>query len=353
MTTEATDFRKIFSGKRIFLAVIIGLLASSFLAYDGLSKTNWNGYDWSVVSLWSLLVAILLMVLRDFAYMLRIRVLTDGKLSWRQAFDVVILWEFASSLTPSVVGGSGFAIFILNQEKIPLGKSTAIVMVTAFLDELFYVIMVPLVLIFTGTQELFPLSLQKQILGVEFGSKQLFYVGYAFILILIGVIFYGLFIRPKVVKYWLVKIFSFRLLRKWRYKALETANNLIITSIVLKGKNFGFWLKAFFYTILSWSARFWVVNFILQAFNPSLNIADHLLIYARQLVMWVILLISPTPGGAGIAEISFSGFLEQFTPDGFAALQATLWRVLSYYPYILIGSILLPIWLRRVFKRKK
>ena len=35
------------------------------------------------------------------------------------------------------------------------------------------------------------------------------------------------------------------------------------------------------------------------AFFP---VSDHLLLYARQLIMWVILLISPTPGGSGIAD---------------------------------------------------
>lgn len=88
-----------------------------------------------------------------------------------------------------------------------------------------------------------------------------------------------------------------------------------------------------------------------MAFNPGLLPADHFLIYARQLVMWVILLISPTPGGSGIAEFAFSGFLEEFSPDGLAGIQATLWRLFSYYPYLIVGSIVLPVWLRRIFKQ--
>ena len=59
-----------------------------------------------------------MVVIRDLGYMYRIRVLTDKYLSWRKSFDVIMLWEFASALTPSVVGGSGIAIFILNREKI-------------------------------------------------------------------------------------------------------------------------------------------------------------------------------------------------------------------------------------------
>ena len=71
--------------------------------------------------------------------MFRIRLLTDNKIKWRNSFDVIMLWEFASALTPSVVGGSAVALFIVNKEIKNIGKATAIVMITALLDELFYI----------------------------------------------------------------------------------------------------------------------------------------------------------------------------------------------------------------------
>ena len=67
--------------------------------------------------------------------------------------------------------------------------------------------------------------------------------------------------------------------------------------------------------------------------------------------MWVIMLISPTPGGSGIAEYIFGGFLGEFIPIGMAPAMALLWRLISYYSYLIIGAILLPIWVRRVFKK--
>ncbi|MCB0410779.1 MAG: flippase-like domain-containing protein, partial [Flavobacteriales bacterium] len=78
------------------------------------------------------------------------------------------------------------------------------------------------------------------------------------------------------------------------------------------------------------------------------GVSDHFLIYGRQLVMWVIMLISPTPGGAGIAEFAFNGFLKEFIPIGLAGLLVVLWRLISYYPYLLIGSFVLPKWMKRV-----
>jgi uncharacterized protein (TIRG00374 family) len=68
--------------------------------------------------------------------------------------------------------------------------------------------------------------------------------------------------------------------------------------------------------------------------------------------MWVILLISPTPGGSGIAEFILPKFLGEFMHP-FDHEVAFTWRLLSYYSYLIIGSIILPIWLKRVLKKQK
>jgi hypothetical protein len=76
---------------------------------------------------------------------------------------------------------------------------------------------------------------------------------------------------------------------------------------------------------------------------------DQILIYARQLVMWVILLISPTPGGSGIAEYLLPKFIGEYM-NGFGDEIAFVWRLISYYSYLIIGALVLPIWLRRIYK---
>jgi uncharacterized membrane protein YbhN (UPF0104 family) len=71
-----------------------------------------------------------------------------------------------------------------------------------------------------------------------------------------------------------------------------------------------------------------------------------LVIYGKQVIMGIIVLLMPTPGGAGIAEIIFSNFLYMYITVGADKL-AFVWRLLSYYPYIAIGAFLLPRWVRR------
>ena len=301
--------------------------------------------EWAWYSAFWLLIAALMMAVRDVSYMYRIRVLTDNQISWRNSFDVIFLWEFASALSPSVVGGSAVAIFIVNKEGINTGRSTALVLITSLLDELFYVIMVPVLFLIVGTDRLFPENTAELF---EKGIKGVFVLCYFLIFLYAVIISYAIFARPRGFKWILLRIFSIPLLRKWRYKAHEVGNDIITTSKELKDKPISFWVQAFMATFASWTGRFWVVNFIILAF-VSAN--DQFLIYARQLVMWVIMLFGFTPGSSGVAEYAFTQFLSDFIPFGATATLALafIWRLISYYPYLFIGVIVLPRWLRRVF----
>jgi len=301
------------------------------------------------VSLKYIFWALFCMLMRDLMYIVRIRILTEKQLSWLDSWHVVMLWEFASSVSPSVVGGSAFAIYFLNQEKLSLGRSTAIIFTTVMLDEIFYIVTVALLLLIVGVN-LVPFSEQ-----LPFNPMFFFFLGYGVIIAMTTGITAGIFIAPKGVKKLLVKLFSFSFLKKWQPKMEKTGDELIATSIELKGKSFQYWVNAFITTALTWTARFMVLNFLILALNPDLgfHIMQQLLIFAKQLVMWVILLISPTPGASGIAEISFSAFFRNEFPEHTHAAVAVLWRVISYYPYLVLGLTILPIWLRKVQMRKK
>ena len=149
-----------------------------------------------------------------------------------------------------------------------------------------------------------------------------------------------------------MKICSIKYLKRWQESAVKMGDDIVATSKELKGKPIQFWLKAFGATIFAWTARFWVVNFIILAFSETSSFS-HFGIYARQLVMWVIMLISPTPGSTGVAEVLFPQFLGDYISSVSPEILGLLWRVLSYWPYLLIGVIVLPKWIQRVFLKRK
>ncbi len=349
MQSNFNKIQSFFSTKRIIIPIVLGFIVAVYLLFKDfkpeslhLISLNWQFFGF-------LGLALFFVFLRDFAYIIRLRFLTDKKISWKGAFQVVMLWEFASSLTPSVVGGSAIAMFIINQERVSLGRSTAIVMITAIFDELFYIVTVPVVFILVGFNSIF-VNGSFSLMGSELSTGSMFLIGYLFILGLVLLLVYGVFINPYQTRYIIVSIFRIRFLRRWKFKAIRTGNEIIIASKEFKGKSFLYWLKLFGITTASWTSRFLVVNCLIAAVAFG---GDQLLIYARQLVMWVILLISPTPGGTGIAEFFFPVFLKEFIPDGLASVLALLWRFLTYYPYILIGVIVLPLWMKRIIKKNK
>jgi hypothetical protein len=289
-----------------------------------------------------LAVAILFMVGRDFFYLVRIRILTKNELSWKRSFNVILLWEFASALTPGVVGGAAIAMFILNRERIALGRSTAIVVLTAFLDNLFYILMIPVVFLIIDQDILFPENISSSA-SVQF----IFWTGFATIFIVCSFLFASIFIFPTLAKTVLGFIFRFPLLKHWRKKAMQTGEEIYTTSGELKGEPFSFWVKAFLSTCGSWVSRYLVINAILQAFI-QLSITEHFVLLGKQLVLWLFMLVSPTPGASGVAEYAFGELLSPFATSSMLLIaMAVIWRLISYFPYLFIGALLLPRWLRK------
>ena len=261
---------KIFSPLRIAITIGIGLAVATYMVYRSYDPTVFENISWSWQSTFWMFIALLMMAIRDLAYMIRIRILTDYKLNWKQSFQTIMLWEFASAITPSVVGGSGVAIYLVNKEGVSIGRSTAVVMTTAFLDELFYIIMVPIILLIVGYKQIFQIELPEEAMGDllgKYGVEIIFFIGYGFIVLLTSFILYAIFFRPRGFKWILLKVFNLSFLRKWRFRAAETGDEIIITSSELRGKPFSFWLKAFTATFFSWTARYWVVNFLILAFR--------------------------------------------------------------------------------------
>lgn len=338
--------KKNLSPTKILIPIVLGLGMVAWLMFNEIESDTFGFLEWSVAAVLWILVSFSMMAIRDLAYMWRIRILTDGKITWRNTFDVIMLWEFSSAISPSVVGGTGPAIYFIYKEGVNLGKSTAVVLTAILLDELFFIIMVPLMILAFGT-----MAFPQEKISFLGNLVVYFWIGYGAIFIYTLVLLYALFVNPYTIKRLLSWIFLLPFLKRWRWRVRKVANQLIITSEEFKGKSFAFWIKSFSATFISWTARYWVINFLFMAFFfEHLGITEHFLIYARQLTMWIILLISPTPGGSGIAEFIFKDFLGDIIPNmEWAVPLALLWRLISYYPYLLIGAIVLPKWLKKVF----
>ncbi len=300
------------------------------------------------VSTAPLVLAVAVFLVRFIGYIYRIRLLTNNALSWKNSLYVIVLWEFASAVTPSVVGGTAVAVFILWKEGIKPGKAIGYVLVTAILDNLFFVLAAPLAMLL-GVKTIFPNTIETSgVLGQSL--TMVFFLSYALIAIYTFIMFFALFINPRAFKWLLVKITSVKLLKKWQYAAHEHGTEMIIASQELKGMGNAFWVKISLATIFVWTSRYLLLNILMTAF-AKLSLYDHFVVFGKQIVLWVVMLISPTPGSSGTAEYVFPLFFQETLGD-YTLIVNLFWRLFTYYPYLLLGAIFLPRWIKRVFFQK-
>ncbi len=352
--SEQRDFELVRNLKpgKIIIPILIGLGVVAWLISREINPEMLSHLQITWKAVFWLFVAWCFMIGRDLGYMIRIRVLSENDLAWRQAFRVIMLWEFTSAITPSTVGGTAVAVVFIHKEGISVGRSTSIVLATSFLDELYFVIMFPVILLIVGKDVLFTTSLHGTGPALLNNLVIVASVGYGIILAWVILVGYGLFIDPEKIKKILLFIFRLPLLRRWKTSAEKAGDDIVSSSRELRKKSYYFWIKAFTATFLSWTSRYFVINAILLAF---FTIEDHLLIFARQLVTWIMMIISPTPGGSGFSEIILGRYIRDAIPadpvhaGGIALAITIIWRIISYYPYLIIGTAILPGWIQRKF----
>lgn len=336
---------------KIIYPVIIGLVVVVYMLAKEVNVETFKMIDFTWISAICLCIAGVMMLIRDFAYIVRLKILADDKLSWKKCFRIVMLWEFTSAITPSAIGGTSVAILYVHKEGLDLGRSSAIVMSTSFLDELYFIIMFPFLLFILDFNKLFMLDNSDSV----FVDSLLYFAigGYIVKSLYLLVLSYGLFYNPRGLKWLLLWIFKLPVLRRWKHGVNKAGTDIIQSSREMRKKPFSFWFKAFMATVLSWTARYWLVNVMLIAFwIGKYSFADHLIVFGRQLVMWIMMLVSPTPGGSGFSEWVFMQYFGDFIPSaGMAAALALLWRLISYYPYLFIGVYLLPRWIKKNFSK--
>lgn len=340
---------KVLNPRNIWMPVFLGLGIVLLLFYrtPNITYADLNFIFNAKIS--SILIAFLVLFARDLGYIYRIRTITNKELNWKKSFYIIILWEFASAVTPSVVGGTAIIVFVLTTEGIKFGKSLAYVMLTAILDNLFFVIATPIVILLTN-ENIFP---KISAANLEFGNslRFFFYLSYTLIAIYTLLMSFGLLVKPRAFKWLLLKVTSIKYLSKWKQKATEYGNQIILASKEMVGKDLKYWLLVSGSTIFVWCARYLMLNSLVMAYI-DISFSDNMIIFSRQIIMWITMLISPTPGSSGTAEYFFTQFFSEFLHQ-YTFILAVFWRLMSYYPYLLAGAIILPWWLKRTFKKNE
>ncbi|MCW5907553.1 MAG: flippase-like domain-containing protein [Chitinophagales bacterium] len=354
MSRKAPEKIPAFNSWKLALPVLLGFAVSGYLIYSTFKPESLAAIRFNYQLLAGLVLAAFTVLLRDSAFIYKIRFSCDNAISWKTAIVVIMLWEFGSCVSPGAVGGIAVALFLLAGEGISYGRSAAIVLLNTFLDNMAFVVVFAVLYLFLGN-DMFNVSatcadLQGHpiLQGVR-GLASKVWIGYWVYVCIVLLLGTALFLLPHTTR----RVLHFAA----GLPFLQFASEWLIrfgTDIEAAGNEFGrrgfsFWVPMVLATFVNWMARFALPNALFFGFaEQPLNVLD---IYARQFVTWIFIVLPTTPGASGVAEMAFMAMNCEFMPEGLSAAITTLWRIYSYYIYLVIGALILRVWLKGVFKK--
>ena len=336
---------------RIIIPVIIGIMAILYMAYRQFDMATFLRIEWSGHVFFWIGISLLLLLLRHYVLAMRLKRLSGGHFTLWKSMELVFIWEFSSAVSPTSLGGSLVAFFMLAQERLSAARTATIVIYTIIVDTIFFVLAVPMALILYGGLSIRP-GAQSFMEASGWGYTL---VTLTLTMSLYGAFFfYGMFVDPRKLRWLLVKLTSFSWTKRWREKAVEVGDELILASRDMRGRSWRLHAEITFYTFSAWFIRFFILNVLIVAFvsDTSWAFKDQLLLWFRSVNMYMIMAFSPTPGASGLAEIVFEGFLSDYLPVGLAIVIALVWRIVTYYTYLLGGLAVIPNWIRKILSRR-
>lgn len=346
---ETAEERKILHSlriSRVIFPVLLGLTAVAFLFYRQFDPEKFKAIDWSGTAFFWIGMAAGLLVLRHFFISFRLFTITRRHFSFRKCLELIVLWEFSGALTPTSKGGPFVMLFVLTQEKLPAGRTAAAVFYTMVLDSGFFVLLLPVLLMIYGPIMLFPGMQSYHDVSLASGA---FFGTYTIMTSYWLVLVFLLIVRPQYARrslYWLA---ARPWLKRWSSKLERLGSEFERAAAEIRTQDWRYHLNVILSTIGSWTSKFIMINLLIIAIVPStpLDGSTQAFIYARLVAMFIIMAFSPTPGGAGLAEVALAGFIADFVPAGIGLVVALLWRGMAYYGYLLLGAFVVPAWITR------
>ncbi len=338
--SQAIRSEPLISAKYLWFSLILSAGTLGVLIYISYDPDSFRYLQWKRMH--GFTIAALVMVLRLWFNAARIRLLSNNRLSWAAAWRVSVTWDFASSVTPSTIGGGPVASIAMTRENLNFGEASAIVLYCIMLEQIFLLIVIPFIMIVAIFVSVVPDT--AGLLGE--GVMLAIYIAlllYAFILS------YSVLIRPSFLKNAVSFIFSLPFLRKYKSSMEAEAENLETYAIKLREKPRKFIVKAFLWSTLYWLTKISIIAIVVLSMLP----ADPFITFIRSAAMTLAGMFIPTPGGSGGQEGLFYLFMDPLMGrPGFTALAVFMWRLISFYIVIAVGMMVMSWYMRSGLSKK-
>ena len=282
------------------------------------------------------------------------------RFKFKTCFETGIVEHYYNNVTPLAMGGQSFAIMHLSKHGFRTGTATSMTISTFFMHQLGFVALGIFTLVsMSPSVNLF--NIPESMLST-FGAglvRSAATVGLFFCMIMpVLVILFAIFPRvcAKLVALVLAILGKLKLVKDAKLTTYKTLKTVVHNAKCLKkiGSNFLVLIVAFIVSLLEQFASGAIAFFTLCFFGYSWT--QPLLISYLQIVQICTLLSAavsfiPTPGNTGAADLTFYEIFKSGLVRGLAFPAMIIWRILSYYSYLIVGFIFTI--LKRKSDRKK
>ncbi|NPA75818.1 MAG: flippase-like domain-containing protein [Euryarchaeota archaeon] len=281
-----------------------------------------------------IIIAIFAHIGNLFFWSLRIKILAKSvgeNVPFYRCFKIVMVNLFVAAITPSGMGGEPARIYMLAEGNMSGGDATAVTIGERIIDFIFFSAALPVFFLLLG-------------MNIDIGEIKYYLITVAVILILGGAGLAYMVIRSEKVKKKLGKLERLVGLfvkdekkRKHTMSKIEYEFDTFAKSTKsLFSMNKLYLAVAFIFTMLMWFVDFTIPSLILIGLGMD---PDWLFMFTVQLIVVLVTIIPISPGGSGLAEFVSYVLYSQHMPASIAGIVVVLWRVLTFYPNLVLGAI--------------
>lgn len=257
---------------------------------------------------------------------LRLRLLLGSqgeRIGRLRSVGVVMATEFAICTTPGGSGGPLTLMALLSRDRVRPAHSGAVFAMDQLNDLLFFLCAVLGIVVYTLFHRL-----GSSVEGMLVGSAALMLGALGLSLMLVrwrrplmrfnGRLLKRLRVRPQVRRRWARRLLNF-------FRAFSATLHLPRRTLIL----------VFGLTCLHWALRYSVLYLVLIGLGGNLQWVSSFLVQVLSLSAGQFSLL---PGGAGAAELTSATLLTPMVGKSTAAAAVLVWRVVTYYFYLVAGG---------------
>ena len=316
------------------IVVITATAVSEFGNSQNAAKLSEVRINW-----WLLLPTILcflIAVVADISkYALMIKRLSPTKKRsksdvWKVARRTVLLGRYYDNITPAAVGGQPFQIYYMRKNSdLPAGASTSIPMFGMISLQIAFILIALVCFLFGGVAGDYPALIVTAWIGLLF---------YAFWpMMVVGVSFFPktttIFIK------WIVKILAkIKIVKNCERTLVKVENEVeeYVESVKMILKTRGLFWQTLALSLIFNMFIATIPFFVLTAFGGDVNFWE---CFGTTVAVMSAIYFIPTPGNSGAAEGTFFIVFSALS-TGYVFWAMLVWRLFSYYIYVIIGLII-------------